>query len=119
MRKLGRRTFGTLPWYWLFPSQKVHGNERWYASDKRLVSALREAAQTLSITQRVTPHSLRHSFATGLLRDGVDVRVIQEQMGHTSLQTTEIYLHTAGLKTVASPLDTAMARNVIQIRKPA
>jgi hypothetical protein len=40
-------------------------------------------------------------------------------MGHTSLQTTEIYLHTAGLKTVSSPLDTAMARNVIPIRKPA
>lgn len=118
MRKLGRRTFGSLPWYWLFPSQKVHGTERWYASDKRLVSALREAAQTLSITQRVNPHALRHSYATGLLRDGVDVRVIQEQMGHTSLETTEIYLHTAGLKTVASPLDTAAAR-VIQFPKSA
>jgi site-specific recombinase XerD len=110
MRKLGRRTFGSLPWYWLFPSQKVHGSERWYSSDKRLVSALREAARVLNITQRVTPHALRHSFATGLLRDGVDVRVIQEQMGHSSLETTEIYLHTAGLKTVASPLDTAAAR---------
>lgn len=116
MRKLGQRTFGTLPWYWLFPSQKVHGTQRWYASDKRLVSALREAAATLNITQRVNPHALRHSFATGLLRDGVDVRVIQEQMGHSSLETTEIYLHTAGLKTVASPLDTAIARNVIQIK---
>lgn len=112
MRKLGKRTFGSLPWYWLFPSQKVHGTERWHATDKRLVSALREAAATLNITQRVNPHALRHSFATGLLRDGVDVRVIQEQMGHTSLQTTEIYLHTAGLKTVASPLDTAAARIV-------
>jgi site-specific recombinase XerD len=110
MRKLGKRTFGSLPWYWLFPSQKVHGDERWFASDKKLVSALREAAKTLNITQRVNPHALRHSFATGLLRDGVDVRVIQEQMGHTSLQTTEIYLHTAGLKTVASPLDRAAAK---------
>ena len=119
MRKLGQRTFGSLPWYWLFPSQKVHGNERWHSTDKRLVSALREAAATLNITQRVNPHSLRHSFATGLLRDGVDVRVIQEQMGHTSLETTEIYLHTAGLKTVASPLDTAAARNVIDLRKGA
>jgi site-specific recombinase XerD len=118
MRKLGRRTFGSLPWYWLFPSQKVHGLERWYSSDKRLVSALREAASTLNITQRVNPHSLRHSFATGLLRDGVDVRVIQEQMGHTSLETTEIYLHTAGLKTVASPLDTAAAR-ILQFPKSA
>lgn len=118
MRKLGRRTFGTLPWYWLFPSQKVHGTERWYASDKRLVSALREAAATLNITQRVNPHALRHSFATGLLRDGIDVRVIQEQMGHTSLETTEIYLHTAGLKTVTSPLDTAAAR-ILQFPKTA
>lgn len=118
MRKLGQRTFASLPWYWLFPSQKVHGNERWYSSDKRLVSALREAAGTLNITQRVNPHALRHSFATGLLRDGVDVRVIQEQMGHTSLETTEIYLHTAGMKTVQSPLDTAAAR-VIQFPKTA
>jgi len=110
MRKLGKRTFGSLPWYWLFPSQKVHGLERWYSSDKRLVSALRDAASTLNITQRVNPHALRHSFATGLLRDGVDVRVIQEQMGHTSLATTEIYLHTAGLKTVQSPLDTAILK---------
>lgn len=118
MRKLGQRTFGSLPWYWLFPSQKVHGTERWYASDKRLVSALREAAQTLNITQRVNPHALRHSFATGLLRNGVDVRTIQEQLGHTSLETTEIYLHTAGLKTVASPLDTAAA-NIVRFSKTA
>jgi len=118
MRKLGQRTFGSLPWYWLFPSQKTHGKERWYASDKRLVSALREAARVLNITQRVNPHALRHSFATGLLRDGVDVKVIQEQMGHTNLTTTEIYLHTAGLKTVASPLDTAAAQ-IIRFPKSA
>jgi len=118
MHKLGERTFGSLPWYWLFPSQKTHGKERWYSSDKRLVSALREAAGALNITQRVNPHALRHSFATGLLRDGVDIRVIQEQMGHTSLETTEIYLHTAGAKTVASPLDTASAK-IIPLRRTA
>lgn len=116
MRKLGNRTFGTLPWYWLFPSQKVHGNHRWHASDKRLVSALREAAETLNITQRVNPHALRHSFATGLLRDGVDIRVIQEQMGHTKLETTELYLHTTGQRTVQSPLDTA-ARNIVHLNQ--
>lgn len=107
MRKFSRNTFGTLPWYWLFPSQKVHGTERWHSTDKRLVTALKEAAQLLGITQRVNPHALRHSYATGLLRDGIDIRVIQEQMGHTNIATTEIYLHTAGKKSVPSPLDTA------------
>jgi integrase/recombinase XerD len=67
----------------------------------------------------VNPHALRHSYATGLLREGVDVRVIQEQMGHSSLETTEIYLHTAGKKTVESPLDAESARNIIPIRRTA
>jgi site-specific recombinase XerD len=112
MRKFAPSTFGTLPWYWLFPSANVRGKSRWHSTSKRLVTALRDAAVSLSITQRVNPHALRHSFATGLLRDGVDLRSIQEQMGHTSLETTELYLHTTGGKTVHSPLDTAAARIV-------
>jgi site-specific recombinase XerD len=119
MRKFSRNTFCTLPWYWLFPSQKVHGQERWHATDKRLVTALREAANLLGITQRVNPHALRHSYATGLLRDGVDIRTIQEQLGHSNLETTEIYLHTAGKKSVASPLDSEVSRNIIPLRRTA
>lgn len=119
MRKFSRQTFGTLPWYWLFPSQKVHGTERWHSTDKRLVTALKAAAEHKGITQRVNPHSLRHSFATGLLREGVDLRAIQEQMGHTNLETTELYLHTTGGRTVQSPLDTQAARNITPFRKTA
>jgi site-specific recombinase XerD len=119
MRKFGRRTFGTLPWYWLFPSQKVHGTDRWHATDKRLVTALKEAAELQGITQRVNPHALRHSYATGLLRDGVDIKTIQEQLGHTSLETTQLYLHTAGKTTVDSPLDAEVARNIIPLRRTA
>ena len=119
MRKLSEKTFGTLPWYWLFPSRIVHGNQRWHSTSKRLVSALKSAADQLGITQRVNPHALRHSYATGLLRDGVDIRQIQEQMGHTSIATTEIYLHTAGNKTVTSPLDAEAARNVIHMKHTA
>lgn len=119
MRKLGKNTLGTLPWCWLFPSQRVHGKERWHATDKRAVSAVREAAAHLKITQRTNLHAFRHSYATGLLRNGVDVRVIQEQMGHANLETTEIYLHTAGMKAVRSPLDVEAARNIIPIRRTA
>lgn len=118
MRKLSPKTFGTLPWYWLFPSRSTHGNERWHSTSKRLSNALREAADTCGITQRVNPHALRHSYATGLLRDGVDIRTIQKQLGHSSIETTEIYLEDAGLRTILSPLDSA-AGNIIHMRRPA
>lgn len=103
MRKFGRRTFGTLPWYWLFPSRNVRGAERWHATDKSLTGALREAAETLGITQRVNPHAFRHSYATNLLRSGTDIRTIQDQLGHSSVETTEIYAHAMGGKGTPDP----------------
>lgn len=105
MRKFGRRTFGTLPWYWLFPSRNVRGAERWHATDKGLVSALREAAEALGITQRVNPHAFRHSYATNLLRSGTDIRTIQDQLGHSSVETTEIYAHAMGAKGTPDPFE--------------
>ena len=119
MRKLGNGKMGSLPWMWLFPSQKVHGNLRWHATDRSLVAGLNEAAEALLITQRVNPHALRHSYATGLLQEGVDVRVIQQQLGHSSLETTELYLEPAGMRTVKSPIDRVVERNVIPMRKYA
>lgn len=120
MRKFSRRTFGTVQWYWLFPSRVVHADERWHATDKRLVTALKDAADVCGITQRVNPHALRHSYATGLLRNGVDIKTIQEQLGHANLETTEIYLHAAGKRTVMSPLDAiAHGGNVIPMRREA
>lgn len=107
MRKFGWRTFGTLPWYWLFPSEKVRGTNRWHATSKTVTNALREAADTLGIMQRVNPHALRHTYADTLRRNGVDLPTIQEQMGHTSVETTLLYLHTAGSGTVESPMDVA------------
>ena len=77
----------------------------------KTVQEVLEAFETAALKAGLARNTRKtYSFATGLLRNGVDVRVIQEQMGHTSLQTTEIYLHTAGLKTVASPLDTAASK---------
>jgi site-specific recombinase XerD len=124
MRKYGRRTFGTLPWYWLFPSRNVRDGNRWHATDKALVTALREAAETLGITQRVNPHAFRHSYATNLLRSGTDIRTIQDQLGHSSVETTEIYAHAMGGKGTPDPFaklgaTATAAATIIPFRKQA
>lgn len=76
-------------------------------SDRTLDYIVKQSAERAGISKDVSAHTLRHSFATHLLEAGVNLRLIQEFLGHTSLKTTSVYLHltNVNLKSVISPLE--------------
>ena len=83
-------------------------------SAESIRSIIKRSARLAGITKRVTPHTLRHSFATHLLDNGVDIRYIQELLGHSSPKTTMIYTHVSrkDILSIQSPLDEALQQMI-------
>jgi integrase/recombinase XerD len=93
------------PKTWLFPGQpRADGN---HLTDKAVWHVCNDAAQHAGIKKRVSPHMLRHSFATHLLEDGADLATIQVLLGHADLEATSIYLHLSRrhLEKTVNPLE--------------
>jgi len=100
-------------WQYVFQSARLSVDprsgvtRRHHLDEKGLQRAIKQAAVDAGLTKNVTPHTLRHSFATHLLQAGYDIRTVQELLGHKDVQTTMIYTHVLnkGGMGVMSPLD--------------
>lgn len=106
-------------WQFAFPSMKLFHDQRtgvsgrWHVNSSVLQKAVRDAVLQAKIHRHASVHTLRHSFATHLLQDGYDIRIIQSLLGHSNVNTTMIYAHIVdNLElTTSSPLDKILANS--------
>ncbi|OED30596.1 site-specific tyrosine recombinase/integron integrase [Methanosphaera sp. WGK6] len=96
---------------YLFVSQKNHT-----LSSRYIQLMIKDYAKAAGITKKVTPHILRHSFATHLLKNGVDIRAIQQLLGHSNLSTTQIYT-SVDMHTLKNVYDDAWLNRENNVRK--
>ena len=100
-------------WHWVFPARARSldprsGREmRHHVRESGLQKAVKRAAAQAGLDKKVGCHTLRHSFATHMLENGVNIRVLQELLGHADVKTTEIYTHVMArdIRQLQSPLD--------------
>jgi integrase len=100
-------------WQYIFPSAKLsidpksNSIRRHHLHESTLQKTVRNTARKINIAKRVTCHTFRHSFATHNLERGMDIRTLQQLLGHSDVSTTMIYTHTANFSKgkTSSPLD--------------
>ena len=100
-------------WHWVFPARaraldpRSGRERRHHVRESGLQKAVKRAAAQAGLDKKVGCHTLRHSFATHMLEHGVNIRVLQELLGHADVKTTEIYTHVMArdIRQLQSPLD--------------